>query len=268
MQKLKLLAAVAGAVLIFTSRAAYADMADGSYTNDFSGVVPVWDISGVYPSGDLGGIDLYFSVSEDPSGKFTGGGDFDYDTGYGDIGGNITASGTVKNSGTVTRVTMKLLLSGSGNIDGDDVVFTASATYNSEIDSADSELIGSGSAKITVKDLDTGKKKSESGSLGKDLTMELPASAIGDWNLTLNLTTNKTKYTGTATVVTSTGATADYTATGSYTAKKDTSKITLKGTGLSKGSSLSLLISTVGANLTVDTLSGKVFGQSVKFKAP
>ena len=268
MKRMKLLAAVAGAVLIFTSRAAHADMADGSYYKDFSGVVPVWDISGDY-SGDIGfGIDLDFSMSEDPSGKFTGGGDFDYNTGYGDLTGNMTASGTVKSSGAVTRVTMKLLLSGSGNIEGNDVVFTASATYNSEIDSADGELVGSGSGKITAKNLTTGKQKSESGSLGKDLTMELPASATGDWNLTLNLTTNKTKYTGAATVMTSTGVAANYTATGSYTAKKDTSKITLKGTGLSKGSSLSLLISTVGANLTVDTLSGKVLGQSIKFKAP
>ncbi len=272
MKRLKALAAVVGAVLMFTTRAAYADMANGSYSSDFSGEVPVWDISGEY-SGDAGlGLGLDFSISEDPSGNFTGAGTFDYDDGSGDVlDGDISVSGTVKGSATNPRVSMNMLISGTGTVvvdqdgDTDDVTYAASAKISFGIDSDNGELaVTSGSISVKETDLTTGKTKSRSAPLGKGATMAMPVESTGDWNLTLNLTPNGTQYTGTATVGTSTGGTAEFTATGSYKSKTDTSKITLKGTN----GSVSLVISTSGSVVNIQSVKGKLFGQSLKFKAP
>jgi len=272
MKTLRILAVVAGAVLMFTPRATHADMANGSYYNDFSGAVSVWDISGDY-SGDVGlGLGLDFSITEDPSGNFTGGGTFDYDDGSGNVlDGNINVSGTVKGSATNPHVSMVMLISGTGTVvvdqdgDTDDVNFTASTKLGFGMDSANAQLVvTSGSVSVRETDLTTGKKRSGSVPLGKGAAMALPVDSTGDWNLALNLTPNGTKYTGTATVGTSTGGTAEFTATGTYQSKTDTSKITLKGTG----GSVSLVISTSGSVVNIQRVKGKLFGQSLNFKAP
>jgi hypothetical protein len=81
--------------------------------------------------------------------------------------------------------------------------------------------------------------------------------------MSFDLTPNGNKYAGTASVETSTGATADFTVTGSYDSATDTSKIALTG----DGGELDLVISTSGASLNVESAKGKVFGQKVNYKA-
>jgi len=272
MKSLKKIALLAGTISMFTSHAAYAGMANGSYYNDFSGEVPVWDISGDY-SGDIGlGLGLDFSISEEPSGAFSGGGTFNYDNGSGDyLDGDIDVSGKVSGSATDPKVAMDISISGTGTVvvdqagDTDDVIFTALAKVNFDLDSADGQLIVTGgSVTVKEKDLTTGKSKSRTVRLGKGDVMNLPGNTTGDWNLTLNLTPNKNKYTGTATIETSTGGTAEFNATGTYSAKTDNSTITLKGAD----GDLNLVISTSGSALYVHSVKGKLLGQSLNFKAP
>ncbi len=266
MKRPQIVAAMAVAILLFISRVTYAGVANGTYYNDFTGVVPLWDISGIY-SGDAGvGLGLDFSLSEEPSGNFSGDGTVNYSAGYGDVlTGTVNVSGTVKNSNTNPRVWMDLAISGTGTEDAANVSYTISAKVNFGIDSADGELVVvSGSERATVTDLDTGKRASRSARIAPGAAMPLPVGATGGWNLTLNLTPNGTKYTGTATVVTSAGTTAEFTATGSYQSRTDTSKIMLKGAG----GSLGLVISTSGSLVNIESVKGKLFGQSVNFKAP
>jgi hypothetical protein len=86
----------------------------------------------------------------------------------------------------------------------------------------------------------------------------MPTNATGDWTLVLDLVPKgTTKYsTGSGTILTSAGNSASYIATATYTAKTGTSTILLTGTGESKGSSLTLKVSTTATNLNIETLSG------------
>src|SRR5579872_5261602 len=90
----KIQVAFVAVVLVLGSGVAYADMANGSYTFDFSNVVSLWDISGAY-SGGIGPFSINFSITETPTGKLSGTGTFNADG----VQGNIkSVSGTIKGS--------------------------------------------------------------------------------------------------------------------------------------------------------------------------
>jgi hypothetical protein len=272
MKRLKTLAVVAGAVLMFTPRAAYADMANGSYSVDVGTDVPLWDLSESYDS-DVGIGGLEFTIAQEPSGTFTGTGDLYVD----DLGVSLDLSGNVSGnstgSSTDPKISMKVFVS-----DSDDDESTVYINYLDvamslamQVDSADDQLAGkgSGAVKYSIQNESTGKteKGSRSAPTGS-VTVPLPDDVTGDWNLTLNLTPNGTKYTGTAEVVTSVGDSVDFNVTGTYSAKKDVSDLTLKGTGWGAGTGLSLVISTSGSTINIKSVEGKLFGQSLNYKTP
>jgi hypothetical protein len=271
MNRLKILAAVAVALFVFTARMAHADIANGTYYTEFTDATPIWDISGSY-SGDVGtGLGMDFSLTEAPSGNLTGAGTFHDDEPGVVLNGKVNVSGMMKNSAADPRVSMDIMISGKGTVvvskagHKNSVSVTASAKVNLEIDAADGEMVSTGgSESVTEKDLTTGKSASRSVSLPKGLLMPLPADSTGAWRLTLDLTPDGTEYTGTATVETSTGATAEFTATGSYDSEMDTSQITLKGAG----DNLSLVISTSGSVANIQSVKGKLFGQTLDYEAP
>ncbi|MGD0814030.1 MAG: hypothetical protein ABSA83_10530 [Verrucomicrobiota bacterium] len=285
MKKIQCLVVLAGAVLLFASQGVRADMADGSFTNQMGALVPLWDITGSYANTvDIFSFDC--TMSQAVSGKITGLGTFAVVGSFdvpklGPVDFNITngvlaASGSVSGPSTAPKVSLTFSGSGSGtadSIDGSFEVtrFKQTSRFTGEIDGT--QAIGNVAVSVDVTFIDErGKPKSLSHSFTyKDRTISLPTNAIGtNWTLTLNLTPDgTTKYNpGSATILTSAGDTADFIATGTYSTTKATSKIQLTGTGSSKGSSLTLGISTSATNLTVETLSGKVFGQSLKLTAP
>jgi len=254
-------AAAASALLVFTTPWARADIANGSYSADLTGVAPLWDISGAY-SGDVGlGIGLNFSLTQSPSGAFVGSGSFDYDG----LSGTINVTGTVTGSGANPRVTMDLSLSGSGSVEGQDVSFTARAAIDFDIGVSSGALdMTSGSVSVRVADSTNHRSASETVPLAKGSTMPLPDGVDAGWGMNLNLTPKGDKYTGSATVVTGPGTTATLAVTGNYESKSDTSSLTLKG----PGGNVSLVVSTVGGDMTIHSLKGKLFGQSLSYKAP
>jgi hypothetical protein len=270
-----ILATIAAAVLIFASPEAFAEQADGIYSRHFmAGEVPLWDISGDYS--DLEEA-LDFILNHDPSGALSGTGTFQVDDGEGTVlDGDVAIAGKVKSAGTARRVSMKFLITnGTGTfVDDDDishiVTFTATIDTNSELDPISGELVLiNGKANLKLYEPSTGRRGSVSEKFEPGGTLDLPVDATGEWDLTLNLVPDGSKKyddtASTATVDTSTGGTADLTAKGSYASKTDTSKITLKRTG---GSNLTLVISTVGSNMTVKSAKGKLYGQNIKFTAP
>ena len=278
MTRLMSVAAVTGAMLIFFSPAAFAEMANGSYERDFSSSeVPLWDISGDY-SEDVSGLgsDTY-TLIEDISGALTGTGNidlnFDVDCGSVALSGPSTINGKVNGSSTAPRVSWKINFSGTGTVCGIDVTFTATGKESFELDGANRQLVlTSGNVRVKLTDTATGKKGSGSEKLQSGGVTDLPTDSTGDWTLdvTLNQVPDSTKYdstTSTGTVETSTTGSADLTASGSYSSKTDTSKVTLKGMK-GTGASLKLLISTIGSNMTVFGAKGKLYGQKVNFIAP
>lgn len=263
MKRIKILAAVVASVLAMTWGAAHAEMANGTYSFDFSGIVPLWDISGSYLT-SIGGFGLDFSITQEPSGKLEGSGTFNIEGVNGDI---TVGGGNIMGSSIDPDVAMNMHMSGTGTLQGVDVKLTFSAMLHYRLDSTVRELADPhGSGTITIKDLATGQTASRGGTFRRSALspLSLPEGSTGGWTLSFDLTPNGNKYTGTASVETSTGATADFTVTGSYDSATDTSKIALSG----EGSKLDLVISTSGTSLNVESAKGKVFGQKVSYKAP
>ncbi|MEI8341014.1 MAG: hypothetical protein WCH43_05680 [Verrucomicrobiota bacterium] len=244
-------------------------IANGSYDLDFSGVIPLWNISGSY-TGDFGsGIGLDFTFTADPSGKITGNGTAHLGDGFGnDLNGSATATGTVKNSGTLTRVAMTVLSSGTGNVSlfgfKRKVGFQTTAKLNFEIDSANKKLVFDGGSVSTVEtDLATRLKISNSFKLPPGGSLPLPADVNGDWSVAMDLTPIETrngiKYTGTASAQDSTGGVIPLTVTGNYSTKNKNSKLTLKG----GGGSLSFVALASGTEMNLRSMNGTLFGQKL-----
>ena len=245
---------------------------NGSYNHDFNGTIPLWDISGSY-TGDVGsGIQLDFTINEDASGKFTGIGTIHSDDGSGNVmTGTTTISGAVKSSGAATLVSMTILASGSGTIASGlpaaihNATTTKSVKLTGVIDGAGKKLrLTGGSATTKQTDFITGQKTGLSNKIAAGAALPLPSNVTGDWDLLLNLSPVGTKYSGSASVQTSTGGTAPLNVTGNYGSTTGFSKIALKGNGCK----LNLIISTPGTTMTVQSVKGKLFGQSLNFTTP
>ena len=223
---------------------------------------PLWDISGTY-SGGIGPFSINFSIAEKPSGKLSGSGTFNAEG----VEGNIkSVSGEIKGSSNDPNVAMKMRMSGTGELQGIHAKVSLAANMHYHLNSADHGLDDpKGSGTLTITDLKTGQTASQSGRFKpSDLTsLELPIDSTGGWSLSIALTPSGNSYTGTATVELSTGATADFNVTGTYNSASDTSKIALVG----DAGKLALVISTSGAILNVESATGKIFGQTVKYQA-
>jgi hypothetical protein len=260
---LRIHAAFVAVVLVLGSGAAYSDMASGSYSFDFNGVVSLWDISGTY-SGDIVPFSINLSIAEDPSGKLSGNGTFDVEGLDGDI---KSVSGKIEGSSNDPHVAIKMRMSGTGELEGVDAKVSLVANMHYQLDSAEHGLDDpTGSGSLTITDLKTGQTASEGGKFKRsELTSldGLPIDSTGGWDLSLTLTPNGNRYTGMASVELSTGATADFKVAGTYNSGSDTSKIALVG----DAGKLDLVISTSGATLNVESATGKIFGQTVKYTA-
>lgn len=268
---LRILAAFVAVVLVLGSGAAYADMANGSYSFDFTGVVSLWDISDIFSkaySGGIGPFSINFFISESLAGKMSGSGTFDVEGLEGDI---KSVSGKINGSSNDPNVALKMRMSGTGELQGIHARVSFAANMRYHLNSADHGLDDpSGSGTLTITDLKTGQTASQGGRFKRsDLTsLELPTDSTGGWSLSLTLIPNGNSYTGTASVQLSTGATALFIVKGTYNSASDTSKIALVGApGNGDVGKLDLVISTSGATLNVKTATGKIFGQTVKYTA-
>lgn len=275
MKTQKITGLMAGAVLLVNAGAAHAGVASGTYSVDAGANVLLWDLTGDYDS-DVGVGGLGFSLTQKPSGAFSGTGDLNVN----DDGVNLDLAAVVSGSSSgpskSPKVSMKVFAADTDEDEGTYYIkyLDVSMSLSMEAVSAASELEGEGSGSIKyflVNDA-TGKAKTGSESAGTGaVSFSLPDDVTGDWQLTLNLTPTEgktgTKYTGTAAVVTSVGDTVDFTVTGTYSAKSDVSDLTLKGTGWGAGTSLTLVISTSGSAMNVESIKGKLFGQSLSYTA-
>ncbi len=176
----KIVAVMAAAVLVMGlgAGAARADMANGSYSFDFTGIVPLWDITGTY-SGDLGDFDLDFSITEKPTGKLNGDGTFSV-SGQSLDGTISSVGGKMTGSSANPHVALDLRMSGKGTVDGKKVSVSLSANLHYHLDSATGVLDhGRGTGTETITLLSTGQTVSASGTFRpSDIpTFHLPDTA-------------------------------------------------------------------------------------------
>ena len=243
--------------------------------NFTSDVLPLWDISGQY-SNSLGqGITPVFDIVEDTFGKIHGAGTVTINNSDMTVTGTATVSGQVKSSGTVaTLVSLTLVVtSGSGTavVSGStatSVKFTGTIKLDGEIYKGMNIMITKATAVLKLTDSVTHKRKIVSPKIltgSYPVVLDLPSNSTGGWNLALdNLMFKKNKYTGSVSVDTSTGAAEDLNATGSFLPRTGYSTLTLRGTR-GEGGSVSLILS--GSDtMTVHSLKGKLFGQTLNYK--
>lgn len=261
MRSLKIAAMAAASTLMLVSYSARADVPNGSYSNDFSGVVLLWDISGPYSAVLANGPTVSFTLTETSSGSFTGSGTFSINDGTFNISnGNSSVAGKISGSSSKAKVTMATMLTGTGTVSGNPASVAATVRITFTTVGEGQLAANSGSVSVKAQDTATGKKISRTVKVGAN-TFPLPANATGQWGLALNLTPNGTKLTGTGSLATSAGTTVPLTASGTYSSSSDTAKIKLTGSGVS----LNLVVSTSGSTMTVESGQGKAFGQSLKF---
>ena len=242
---------------------------NGTFYTDFTGVVPLWDFSGSY-SGDFGGgINLTFTITQDPTGKFSGNGTLASDDSEGTVmSGSISVTGAVKGTNTAPVLSFSVLGAGSGTVNSngniDAMNFTGKIKFTCDVSGTNLVVTG-GSASAKGTDLVTKKKISMSQKFGSPFSLiSLPNNVTGDWTLTQALIHVGSKILGSGTAQMSTGTLVEFPVTGSKSSTTKPSKLTLKN----KAGSLSLGVNVTDSGMDIMTLKGKLFGQSLNYTAP
>jgi hypothetical protein len=261
MTNLRKLTVLAGLMGLCSSSNLRAEMASGSFTNTFNNDVRIWDISGSYNEG-VEGFALNYTINMDQSGKFTGHGSTTVE-GFANM--DLAFWGSVHNvSSNVTRVNLSLRLKGSIDMGSQGSMYVR-ATLNEklEIDAAAGSMVGTmgGSASVSIPSLHRSVTQRIPVS---DVDTSLPVGMTGNWDLTLNVQTNGTHYTGTGDVTLSNGRTVPLVATGTYGVKTDISRLTLKSVGTNGIVHLGLTSTVQGGQLQIQRLLGRALGQTLR----
>jgi hypothetical protein len=253
------LSCFAAVSLLGTAAQVSAEIPVGAHDFDVADI-PVWDIAGTYDE-EVEGLSTTYTITSDAGGKFTAVGSAVQDDAESHVEATFTFTGAMKSAGPLTRVTANWKMNGTVEVDGIVGTFTATIKQNLEIDPIDLQMIGTASGKIKITVPGEG---SESLKLDPDTaTIDLPDGMNGGWALSLDIANLENKHSGTGTVQLSNGDTYPLGLTGTYSAKTDLSKLTLKGTGLNAALSLKLATSSAAGQMTIQTLKGKLLGQSV-----
>src|SRR5436190_3828367 len=197
-----------------------AERGSGTYSNDFSGAVNLWDISGAY-SQSKGFESEDYIISVDPSGVITGLGNFHYDDDTNILGGVFTISGQVKSAGPTIRAGLTLsVTNGTGTVDGTAVTFTALLKETLDLDNSTNALVGKAGGKVTViaPSLDATVIRFIPSS---EPSAELSAGVDGLWGVSLTVVPNGPYYSGIATINLSNGKHFKMSVTGTYSIKTD-----------------------------------------------
>ena len=168
---------------------------------------------------------------------------------------NYTLKGAVKSAGSKISMTLAFNATGKALFENVNRTVRESVTYVATVDPVAGTMTGrkigtaSASGKGTVKILDP----------TIDGTVP-PGFTPVDWHLDMTLASTGTKVKGTAAVSLDNGRSFPFNVNGTYSAKTGTSKLTLTGTGIGKGATLT--VNMAGNNIT--GISGKLLGQQVK----
>ena len=241
-----------------------AEIGSGTYTNSFNDSVRIWDISGTF-NDSLQGFGLNYTINMDDSGKFAGQGSVDAG---GLVDMDLAFWGSVKSaSSNVTRVTLAMRFKGSVAVDGMDMGFSATFKEKLEVDAQTGSLVGTvgGSVHVSIPEL----HRSVSQPIPEtDIQIPLPLDMSGKWDLTVNVQPSGTHYVGDGAVTLSNGRTVPLAVAGSYSAKTDISKFTLKSTGTGGIVKLGLSSTILGEQINIQKLAGKALGQALRSQTP
>lgn len=238
-------------------------------------VTPVWDISSTYnitnrlQSASLQPLDIVFegvSFDVNAHGRLEGSGTIIVlvgDNPAGNmVGGDYRVAGNISGGGTNTHVNFSIKYKGNGTVAGVATTCNISVKYNLVVTSL-MTMAGKCSGSANFSNLGSGKIKS-------DISLPLPASVDGGWNVTVYDQPFGNKLGGTANVQVDSD-TSDPNEPPRVLATKLTGTIPrsgvrkekLTGAGLSAGTQINLQYTPL-PGVTNATINGKVLGQKVK----
>ena len=230
-----------------------------SFTNS---AVAVYDLTGSYQfdhvvalaGGKTINVSLGLSVQQDALGGLRGSGTTNLQVGNELVGAAYQATGSVTGGGgKPTRAALSVRWVSQTNAIGTNGPFTITVLYNLAVDPGALSGTAQGLAKFT---------KLGSGSIKSSLTgVPLPAGADGSWTVRMNVQPGG----GTGAIVLPNGRSFQASLAGSYSARTGLGGIRLAGTGSDRGNALS--INYFPATNALDSLSGKVLGQTVAIKS-
>lgn len=245
-------------LLVLLPALAYAGPPSGYYENSFSGQQGVWDLSGHFPFSELYGASGDLTIVQDDKGKIRGQGTI---TGSQDgltVDVNLTASGSIKSLGDVTRAAVKVKIGGTLTDGYDEWALKGTLKLTADVDKLYGSLSGTATGKICVKG---------EGCIPIDEAMELPLpeGADGLWVLASTIqSVDGKKLTGTATAALYNleGQLREETFTikGKYNANTGRAKLSLKG---SAGKFTIQEAYDLAGELVFQSITGKLLGQAV-----
>lgn len=237
-------------ILFGLSSASMAAPPSGPYTVPFSSaVLAVWDISGDYSETEFG-VTSDISLNQDDRGMITGAGTATGTVEGFDVDLDLTFRGTIRAKSNVT--TVKLATKVTGDAGGLPVRGALKFTF--EIDNADGTLVGSARGRVCV-------RGAGCAPVNDSAVFDIP-TGDGSWDLMVDLDVgaNGKSLTGTGSAVLSNGRDVDLIVKGAHSAKTDTAKLAGKGVG----NGIAAKVRDVTGDLVIDTLKGKLLGQTLK----
>jgi hypothetical protein len=225
------------------------------------------DLTIVDPSGryseSLGGVDMDFTLNCSDVGKITGNGTASaYEMGV-SINLSFTFTGTVSGSGGTTRLSLSMKGNGNARYQGQSFPVTFTATQKGNFDRALDEFVGTAKVKVCLKE--GGRNYCENAS--ETMAFDVPGSEVGDWTSDVTVASDsKNRLTGNGLArLASSGRQFNFKVTGTYTPKRDETKLKLAATDKS-GANVQVTGQASGGVLVPakSKLSGKLLGQSFK----
>ena len=227
-----------------------------------SPAVPVYDLTGSYQfdhqvlaaGGTPMNLSLGFSVQQDAAGLLRSSGVTNVQIGTNLVAAQYTVTGGVSGGGgKATRAKLSILWLVQDPAVAANGPLNISVQYNLEV----SQGLLNGTARGQAKFGKAGSKSINS----SVSAVPLPAGADGSWRVTMNVQTPG----GSGSIVLPNGRSLQTSLAGSFSARSGLGLMKLAGVGADRGSALS--IGYFPATNAVDSLSGKVLGQTVVLKS-
>jgi len=237
----------------------------GTFYYDFSATNnPLWDLSGplelnqqiIGAAGSSTALKVPITVDQSIKGRLDGSGFTTVLVDTNPVSAQYRLSGKIYTASSKTKVKLNVRATGRDVIAGVTNNFRIVLVYQLELDPLTQKLAGTvrGTAKFSAL-ID--------GRIHQETEVTLPASIDGSWVLKLDLNSSAPPG-GNAEITLPNGRFLQYSVRGSHSESRDLTRLSLKGFVNSRGSKLSLLLSTTNAIIT--DLGGRVFGQKLGTK--
>jgi hypothetical protein len=227
-----------------------------------SSTAPVYDLTGSYQfeqqtlatGGTPLDLSLGFSIQQDAAGRLRGSGVTNVQIGDDVVAARYTVNGSVNGGGgKATRAKLSILWLVQDPAVAANGPLTISVQYNLEVSKGLLNGTARGRAKFG---------KASSRSINTSVSaVPLPAGADGSWRVTMNIQTSG----GSGSIVLPNGRSLQTSLASSFSARSGLGLMKLAGVGGDRGNALSINYFPV-AN-AIDSLSGKVLGQTVILKS-